>query len=158
MRVVIQRVSRASVTVDGATVAAINRGLLLLLGIEANDDPALARRTAVKCAEMRVFPGDDSHFTRSLLDTGGEALVGSQFTLLADVRKGRRPSFVRAARPDVAAPLVEVFAQALRDAGLTVSTGIFGASMRVELVNDGPVTIVVDSADLERPRRNGATD
>ena len=160
MRVVIQRVSRAGVTVERTNVATIDRGLLLLVGIETGDDPALVKRIALKCAEMRLFPGnhDSSHFDRSLLDIRGEALVVSQFTLLADVRKGRRPSFVRAAAPEVAAPLVDAFVQTLRDAGVTVSTGIFGAMMQVELVNDGPVTIIVDSADLERPRRHGATD
>ena len=160
MRVIIQRVSTASVTVDGAPVAAIGRGLLLLVGIEADDDAALVRRIAVKCAEMRIFPGeeDGSHFERSLLDIRGEALVVSQFTLLADVRKGRRPRFVRAAAPHVAAPLVDAFADALRGVGVVVSTGVFGASMQVELVNDGPVTILVDSTDLERPRRHGTTD
>ena len=160
MRVIIQRVSTASVTVDGAPVAAIGRGLLLLVGIEADDDVPLVRRMARKCAEMRIFPAQDdgSHFERSLLDIRGEALVVSQFTLLADVRKGRRPSFVRAAAPHVAAPLVEAFADALRSVGVTVSTGVFGASMQVELVNDGPVTILVDSTDLERPRRHAATD
>jgi D-tyrosyl-tRNA(Tyr) deacylase len=158
LRVVIQRVSRASVEADGATVGAIGRGLLLLVGIETGDDGALAERMALKCAEMRLFPADRSHFDRSLRETDGEALVVSQFTLLADVRKGRRPSFSRAAAPDVAAPLVEGFAEALRRLGVTVSRGVFGAMMQVELVNDGPVTVVVDSADLERPRRRGATD
>ena len=160
MRVVIQRVSRASVTVNGATVGAIRRGLLLLVGIEVGDDAALVRRMALKCAAVRIFPGEDdhSHFDRSLLDVGGEALVVSQFTLLADVRKGRRPSFVQAAPPQTAAPLVDAFAEALRTAGVTVKTGVFGASMRVESANDGPVTILVDSTDLERPRRHGTTD
>jgi len=160
LRVVIQRVSRAGVTVERTNVATIDRGLLLLVGIEAGDDPALVKRIALKCAEMRLFPGnhDSSHFDRSLLDIRGEALVVSQFTLLADVRKGRRPSFVRAAAPEVAAPLVDAFAEALRTAGVMVKTGVFGASMRVELVNDGPVTIIVDSADLDRPRRRKITD
>ncbi len=159
MRVVIQRVSRASVEVDGAIVAEIGAGVLLLVGVEDGDDDSVARRTAADCAEMRIFAGDGpSHFDRSLTETGGEALVVSQFTLLADVRKGRRPSFTRAAPPDVASPLVDAFADALRTQGITVKTGVFGAHMNVSLVNDGPVTIVVDSADLDRPRRGGSTD
>jgi D-tyrosyl-tRNA(Tyr) deacylase len=155
MRVVLQRVSRASVSVDGETVASIGNGLLLLVGAAEGDDAGEARRLAAKCAEMRVFPDDEGRFDRSLLDTGGEALVVSQFTLLADVRRGRRPSFTAAARPELAEPLVEVFASALREMGVSMQTGRFGAHMMVELVNDGPVTIVVDSGDLDRPRRQG---
>jgi D-tyrosyl-tRNA(Tyr) deacylase len=102
---------------------------------------------------MRIFADAKCKFSLSLLDTGGEALVVSQFTLLADVRKGRRPSFVRAAPPQIAEPLVEGFASALRDMGVRTETGSFGAHMTVELANDGPVTIVVDSADMDRPRR-----
>lgn len=153
MRVVIQRVTRASVTVDGETVGAIGPGLLLLVGVADGDDEATTRRIARKCAELRLFPDDDGRFDRSLLDTGGEALVVSQFTLLADVRKGRRPSFTAAAAPDVAAPLCDAFADELRALGVTVATGKFGAKMQVELVNDGPVTVIVDSNDLDRPRR-----
>lgn len=103
---------------------------------------------------MRIFADDAGHFALSLLDTGGGALVVSQFTLLADVRKGRRPSFVAAASPEVAGPLVDAFSVALRSRGVTVATGRFGAKMLVELVNDGPVTIVVDSGELDRPRRS----
>jgi D-tyrosyl-tRNA(Tyr) deacylase len=153
MRVVLQRVSRASVSVDGAVVASIGTGILLLVGVADGDDEAETRRVARKCAGMRVFPDDTGKFSLSLIDTGGEALVVSQFTLLADVRKGRRPSFVRAAQPAVAEPLIEAFATVLRDQGIPTQTGLFGAHMIVELVNDGPVTIVVDSADLDRPRR-----
>jgi D-tyrosyl-tRNA(Tyr) deacylase len=153
VRVVIQRVTRASVTVDGETVGAIGPGLLLLAGIANGDDEATVRRMARKCVELRLFPDAEGRFDRSLLDTGGEALVVSQFTLLADVRKGRRPSFVAAAAPDVAAPLCDVFADELRALGVAVATGRFGAKMQVELVNDGPVTVIVDSDDLERPRR-----
>ncbi len=153
MRVVIQRVTRASVTVDGETVGAIGPGLLLLAGVAEGDDAATARRLARKCAEMRLFPDAEGRFDRSLLDTGGAALVVSQFTLLADVRKGRRPSFVAAAAPEIAAPLCDAFADELRGLGIPVETGRFGAMMQVDLVNDGPVTVVVDSDELERPRR-----
>ncbi len=153
MRVVIQRVTRASVSVDGETVAAIGRGLLLFAGIAAGDDEATVRRVAAKCAAMRVFPAAGDGFERSLLEAGGEALVVSQFTLLADVRKGRRPSFTAAARPEDAAPLVDAFTIALRALGVRVAKGRFGAHMLVELENDGPVTIILDSADLARPRR-----
>ncbi len=153
MRVVLQRVSHASVSVDGETVGAIGPGLLVLVGVMEGDDEAEAGRIARKCAEMRIFSDADGRFNLSLLETGGEALVVSQFTLFADVRKGRRPSFDAAARPEVAEPLVEAFAQALHDLGVRTATGRFAAHMVVELVNDGPVTIVVDSAELDRPRR-----
>ena len=153
MRIVIQRVTRASVSVDGETVAAIGRGLLLLAGIADGDDDATVRRVAAKCAAMRLFPGGGDGFERSLLETGGEALVVPQFTLLADVRRGRRPSFVAAAPPKAAAPLVLAFADALRALGVRIATGRFGAHMLVELENDGPVTIILDSGDLIRPRR-----
>ncbi len=153
MRVVIQRVSRAAVSVDGQVVASIGRGLLLLVGVAESDGDAEAQRLAQKCSEMRIFPDEDGRFNLSLLDIEGEALVVSQFTLLADVRRGRRPSFVRAATPDIASPLVEAFAQAMRESGVPTQTGRFGAKMSVELVNDGPVTIVLDSDAMERPRR-----
>jgi D-tyrosyl-tRNA(Tyr) deacylase len=155
MRVVLQRVSHASVTVDGAPVASIGPGLLLLVGAEEGDDTAGAQRLAGKCAELRIFNDDDGKFNRSLIDVGGEALVVSQFTLLADVHKGRRPSFVGAAAPELAEPLVAAFAQCLRDLGVATKTGRFGAHMEVELRNDGPVTIVIDSAELDKPRRSG---
>lgn len=153
MRAVIQRVSRAAVNVDGEPIASIGYGLLVLVGAADGDDEDTARKLALKCAEMRIFPDDEGRFNRSLIDVGGEALVVSQFTLIADVRKGRRPSFVGAAPPGVAAPLVDAFARALRDAGVETQTGRFGAMMQVELVNDGPVTIVLDSEVFERPRR-----
>jgi D-tyrosyl-tRNA(Tyr) deacylase len=153
MRAVLQRVSLASVSVDGETVASIGPGLLILAGIAEGDDEAEVRRIAGKCAEMRIFSDAEGRFNLSLLDTGGEALVVSQFTLLADVRRGRRPSFSDAARPEQAEPLVEAFAKELSRLGVATQTGRFGAKMAVELVNDGPVTISIDSADLERPRR-----
>lgn len=154
MRVVIQRVTRASVTVDARTVGEIGPGLVLLVGVAPTDDAVVARRVAGKIAEMRIFADDAGRFDRSLLDTGGAALVVSQFTLLADVRRGRRPGFTDAAAPDVAAPVVDAFSDALRALGVTVETGVFGAKMSVSLVNDGPVTIVLDSDDLDRPRRS----
>jgi len=126
----------------------------LFVGVAGGDDDATARRLAQKCAEMRIFPNPEGRFNASLLDISGDALVVSQFTLLADVRKGRRPSFTDAASPEVAAPLIEAFARSLEALGVRVASGQFGAMMDVELVNDGPVTIVVDSADLERPRRS----
>ncbi len=148
-----QRVSHASATVDGEPVASIGPGLLLLVGAEEGDDTVEAQRLAGKCAEMRIFSDDAGKFNLSLVDVRGEALVVSQFTLLADVRKGRRPSFVRAATPELAEPLVTAFAQSLRDLGVATQTGRFGAHMDVDLLNDGPVTIVIDSAELDRPRR-----
>ena len=153
MRAVVQRVSRASVSVEGESVASIGRGLLLLVGAAQGDGDGEARRLARKCAEMRIFSDDEGRFNLSLLDIGGEALVVSQFTLLADTRRGRRPSFVAAAPPEAAEPLVRAFAEALRGGGVAVQTGRFGAKMQVELVNEGPVTIIVDSQELERPRR-----
>jgi D-tyrosyl-tRNA(Tyr) deacylase len=153
MRAVIQRVSEASVSVDGTVVGAIECGLLILLGAGAGDGRAEAALLAEKIANMRIFADDAGRFNRSLLDVGGGALVVSQFTLYADTRRGRRPSFSDAAPPDTAAPLVEVFADALRRMGVTVGTGRFGAHMYVASVNDGPVTIVLDSETFREPRR-----
>jgi len=140
------------VAVAGEEVASIGPGLLILAGIADGDDEATVHRVAAKCAEMRIFADDDGRFERSLVDAGGAALVVSQFTLLADVRRGRRPSFVAAARQDVAEPLVSRFCAELRALGVRVEEGRFGAHMVVSLANDGPVTVVVDSADLDRPR------
>jgi D-tyrosyl-tRNA(Tyr) deacylase len=140
MRAVVQRVTRASSTPGGA----IGPGLCILLGVAEADDPPDAERLAGKVARLRIFENDDGKFDRSVLDTGGSALLVSQFTLIADTEKGNRPSFSGAARPDVAEPLYERFAAALRDLGVPVETGAFGAKMAVELVNDGPVTIVLD--------------
>ena len=129
---------------DGDAVGAIGRGLLVLLGAEHDDTSDNATRLAAKIARLRIFPDAAGRFDRSLLDVGGDALVVSQFTLLADTRKGNRPSFTAAAKPEVAEPLIKSFCDALRELGLHVETGVFGARMEVELVNDGPVTIVVD--------------
>ncbi len=155
MRAVLQRVSSASVTVEGEMVASIDAGLLVLLGVADGDGPEEARKLAAKAADLRIFPDGEGRFDRSLLDHGGEALVVSQFTLLADVRKGRRPSFVGAAAPEEATKLVDVFVRSLRDAGVATATGRFGANMLVRLENDGPVTIIMDSDELDRPRRHG---
>ncbi|MYE06964.1 MAG: D-tyrosyl-tRNA(Tyr) deacylase [Chloroflexi bacterium] len=154
MRIVLQRVTRASVSVGGAVVGAIDRGLLILVGVAQEDTPLQAEALARKVSGLRIFADSDGRFNRSLLDVGGEALVVSQFTLHADVRKGRRPSFTGAARPELAEPLVDHFAESMRAQGVPVQTGQFGAMMSVELVNDGPFTVVIDSADLERPRRD----
>lgn len=154
MRVLAQRVSRAQVTVGDEVVGRIGRGFLLLVGVTHGDGEAQAKQLASKVANLRVFDDEAGQLNRSLLDLAADegaavgALVVSQFTLYADVRKGRRPSFTDAAPPAVAAPLVETFAQALRDLGLHVEQGRFGAEMAVELVNDGPVTIWLDTAEL----------
>ena len=143
MRVVVQRVTRASVTVDGEVVGAIAQGLLVLLGIATDDTAEDVDRLAGKVARLRIFEASDGKFDLSVLDVGGEILVVSQFTLLADTAKGNRPGFSDAARPEVAKPLVERFCAALSGHGIPVATGVFGARMSVELVNDGPVTIVL---------------
>jgi D-tyrosyl-tRNA(Tyr) deacylase len=147
MRAVIQRVSRATVRVEGRVAGEVGPGLLVLLGVAAADGEGDAARLAEKVARLRIFANDDGRFDRSVLDTGGGALVVSQFTLLAESKrqKGTRPSFSDAARPEVAEPLYERFCEALRELGVQVATGMFGAPMQVELVNDGPVTIVLDT-------------
>jgi D-tyrosyl-tRNA(Tyr) deacylase len=141
VRAVVQRVARASATPGGA----IGPGLCILLGVAAGDDEAVASRLAEKVARLRVFQNEAGKFDRSLLDTGGAALVVSQFTLIADATRGNRPSFSGAARPEVAEPLYERFAAALAALGVEVATGTFGAAMQVELTGDGPVTIVLDA-------------
>lgn len=140
-------------SVDGQTVGSIDAGLAVLLGVAIDDRAEDARRLAEKTAQLRIFSDADGRFNLSLIDVGGAALVVSQFTLLADTRKGRRPSFINAAPPEIAEPLVEAFEDALREQGVTVASGRFGAHMTVEIVNDGPVTIVLDTVDMERPRR-----
>jgi D-aminoacyl-tRNA deacylase len=147
MRAVVQRVSRSVVRVDGETVGACDAGLLVLVGVRHEDTTETAERLAAKVARLRIFPDEAGRFDRSLLDTGRGALVVSQFTLLADSKrqKGNRPSFSDAARPEVAELLIEHFCEVLRSLGVHVETGVFGARMEVELVNDGPVTIILDS-------------
>jgi D-aminoacyl-tRNA deacylase len=145
MRAVLQRVRRAAVSVDDERIAEIGSGLLVLLGIARRDEPEYARGLAQKTAELRIFADDDGRFNRSVIEAGGEVLVVSQFTLLADTRKGRRPSFSQAAAPEIAEPLVELFGQTMRDKGLKVKTGRFGAHMLVDLENDGPVTVILET-------------
>ena len=145
MRAVIQRVSRASVTVDGKIVGQISKGLLVLLGVEQGDDEAAADYLADKTAGLRIFEDADGKMNLACADVGGAILVVSQFTLYGDVRKGKRPSFDRAARPEQAKRLYEYFVSRIRAAGLKCETGTFQAMMAVELINDGPVTILLDS-------------
>ena len=148
MRALLQRVSRASVTVDEQVVGKIGLGLLVLLGVGKDDSEAQVKTLADKIVYLRIFGDDEGKMNRSLLDVGGEVLVVSQFTLYADMRRGRRPSFIDAAPPSIAEPLVERFKAAIADYGLRVANGIFGAYMEVELVNSGPVTIWMDSDEL----------
>jgi D-tyrosyl-tRNA(Tyr) deacylase len=144
MKAVVQRVSRASVRLGEELAGEIGAGLCVLLGVARGDSLAEASRLAGKVARLRIFEDDQGRFDRSLLDTGGEALVVSQFTLLADTAKGNRPSFTEAAPPEEAEPLYEAFSDELRQLGVQVAAGVFGARMEVELVNDGPVTIALD--------------
>ncbi|HIV31716.1 MAG TPA: D-tyrosyl-tRNA(Tyr) deacylase [Candidatus Pullichristensenella excrementipullorum] len=145
MRMVVQRVTRASVTVDGEVTGKIGKGYMVLVGSEVGDTEADARLCADKLAGLRVFVDDEDKMNRSVLDVGGEILLVSQFTLLGDARHGRRPSFIAAARPEEAEPLLETMKAMLEEKGLHVETGRFRAHMDVELVNDGPVTILIDS-------------
>jgi D-aminoacyl-tRNA deacylase len=145
LRAVVQRVSEARVVVDGSVAAEIGNGLCVLLGVADDDDQDKAGRLAHKVASLRIFENDDGKLDRSLFDVHGAALVVSQFTLIADTAKGNRPSFSHAARPEHAEQLYEAFCGALEDAGIDVARGVFGARMGVELVNDGPVTILLDA-------------
>ena len=145
MRLVVQRVTRASVTVDGEVTGKIGKGYMVLVGSEVGDTEADARLCADKLAGLRVFVDDEDKMNRSVLDVGGEILLVSQFTLLGDARHGRRPSFIAAARPEEAEALLETMKAMLEEKGLHVETGRFRAHMDVELVNDGPVTILIDS-------------
>jgi D-tyrosyl-tRNA(Tyr) deacylase len=151
MRAVLQRVRRAKVTVEGETTGEIGAGWLVLLGVAPDDNQKQVEWLADKIANLRAFADDDGKMNRSVLDVGGSVLAVSQFTLYADCRKGRRPSFIGAALPAVAEPLYEAFVIALKALGVPVATGRFAADMRVELVNDGPVTIVLDS-EVDSPR------
>lgn len=145
MRAVVQRVSQASVTVEGQTIGAIEKGLVIFIGVTHDDTEEDARWLAQKIAHLRIFEDATSKFNLSALDVGARALVVSQFTLYGDARRGRRPDFIAAARPDVAEPLIERFIALLREQGLHVETGKFQAHMLVHLINDGPVTILLDS-------------
>lgn len=148
MRVLLQRVTHASVTVEGRVVGEIGLGFLIFLGIRQDDSEIQVKTLVDKLVHLRIFGDDEGKMNRSLLDVHGEALVVSQFTLYADIRKGRRPSFTNAAPPAIAEPLFEHFKDALTSYGVRIEAGIFGADMKVELLNDGPVTICIDSADL----------
>ncbi len=157
MRVVLQRVTRAEVRVDGAVVGAIEGGFLALAGVAKDDEPSDAEWIAAKIAGLRVFPDEARKMNRSIVEAGGSVLLVSQFTLHADAAKGRRPSFEKAARPELAVPLLDHLARAIQAAGVKLATGRFGATMEVELVNDGPVTILLDSEDGRR-RGEGDTE
>ena len=150
MRIVVQRVRHASVTIDGQCVASIGQGMLLLVGFEDADEPNDLEWMAQKVANLRIFDDADGVMNRSVKDVDGELLVVSQFTLYASVKKGNRPSYIRASKPDVAIPLYESFCETMSlQAGREVKTGIFGADMKVSLLNDGPVTIVIDTKHKE---------
>lgn len=150
MRAIIQRVAHASVTIDGAVHGKIGPGLLILLGVSEEDAEEDARYLADKCAGLRIFTDENDKMNLSAADIGGGLLVISQFTLYGDCRRGKRPSFVRAARPEKAILLYEAFLARCRASGLPVETGEFGADMKVELLNDGPVTIVMDTDEMKR--------
>ena len=148
MRAVIQRVIRAQVAIDGQVVGSIGRGLLVLLGVGRDDGEEQAERLWSKICKLRIFEDENEKMNRSLEDIGGQVLVVSQFTLYGNCKKGRRPEFLAAARPEVAVPLYEKFVSLCRDKGFHVETGEFGASMEVASVNDGPVTLIVDTDNL----------
>ncbi len=150
MRVVVQRVSEASVSIDGKCTSAIQRGLLILLGVEHEDQEEDVLWLVKKISNLRLFPDDEGVMNRSLIDASGEAMVVSQFTLHASIKKGNRPSYIKAAKPEHAIPLYELFVAALsRAINKEVKTGEFGADMKVALINDGPVTISMDSKNKE---------
>ncbi|REC60344.1 D-tyrosyl-tRNA(Tyr) deacylase [Chryseobacterium pennae] len=145
MKIVIQRVSEANVKVDGKTVGEIEKGLMLLVGIDENDEKADADWLVQKILNLRIFGDEDNKLNLSVKDISGEILCISQFTLIADYKKGNRPSFIKAAKPDKAVPLFDYFKEEMAKSGLKTESGIFGADMKVSLINDGPVTIVMDS-------------
>ncbi len=153
MKIVVQRVSRAAVRVHGATVGSIGPGLLLLVGVETGDGAEQVERAAHRLATLRVFSDERGAMNRGLDEVGGEILVVSQFTLAGSIRRGRRPDFAGAARPEEAEPLVEALVEALRARGARVATGVFRAEMEVELVNDGPVTFIWDDPTSPPPRQ-----
>src|SRR5205823_4457895 len=150
MRALLQRVSHASVTVDGKVVGQIDQGLLVLLGVGQSDSEVQVKTLADKIVHLRIFGDDEGKMNRSLLDVGGEVLVVSQFTLYADMHRGRRPSFINAAPPSLAEPLVARFKEAIAGYGLAVASGIFGTHMQIDIRNEGPVTIWLDSEQLQR--------
>jgi D-tyrosyl-tRNA(Tyr) deacylase len=146
----VQRVSKASVAVEGVVVGRVGQGMLVLLGVAQEDDQSDVRWMADKLVHLRIFSDDEGKMNRSLLDVGGEMLLVSQFTLLGDCQKGRRPSFVGAAQPDKAEALYEALAAHVRSAGVAIQTGVFRATMQVALLNDGPVTLLLDSREREK--------
>ena len=148
MKLVIQRVNHASVTVEGKVTGEIQKGYLVLLGVGQGDDESMVERYVKKLHKLRIFSDEEGKINRSIEDVGGEVLVVSQFTLYADCKKGNRPSFTNAGKPDLATSLYDQFNQKIKDQGIHVETGIFGADMKIELLNDGPVTIVLDSKEL----------
>ena len=145
MKIVIQRVSESQVKVEGQIVGSIDTGLMLLVGVDEEDQKTDADWLAQKILNLRIFPDEEGKLNRSVMDIQGEILCISQFTLIADYKKGNRPSFIKAAKPDVAIPLFDYFKEVLKASGLKIESGIFGADMKVSLINDGPVTIVMDS-------------
>lgn len=153
MRALVQRVSRASVTVQGETVGEIGAGLVVLVGVSRDDAEADADYIVNKVAHLRIFADEEGKFNHSAMDVGAELLLISQFTLHSDTRKGRRPSFIEAAGPELAEPLFDYTVTKFRESGLRVAAGTFQAHMMVSLTNDGPVTIMIDSTDRGRPRR-----
>lgn len=148
MRVILQRVKNASVKVEGKIVGEIQQGYLLLVGITNDDDKAVISKIAKKCVDLRIFEDEEGKMNKGIQDVDGKILSISQFTLYADCRRGRRPGFTDAARPEIAKPLYEAFNVEIESYGIHVETGIFGADMKVELLNDGPVTIILDSKEL----------
>jgi len=144
MKAVLQRVNQGSVMVDGKIVSKIDQGLMILLGVGSEDSITVVEQMVDKIANLRIFGDEEGKMNLSVLNVGGSAIVVSQFTLYGDTRKGRRPSFINAAKPELAEPLVEVFAQMLNKRGVPTQTGVFGAHMDVSLVNDGPVTIIME--------------
>ena len=152
MRLVIQRVKHASVEIDGAIHGKINQGYMILVGIQNEDTREIVEKMAEKVAKLRIFTDEEDKMNLNLSQVDGSILSISQFTLYADCRKGRRPSFIDAAKPDISSPLYDYFNESLRNQGIHVETGIFGADMKCALINDGPVTIVLDSDDI-MPRK-----
>jgi D-tyrosyl-tRNA(Tyr) deacylase len=153
MRAVIQRVSGARLLVEGELISEIGRGFLVLVGVRQGDGVETARRIAARAAGLRIFEDQAGRMNLGLAEVGGEVLAVSQFTLYGDVRRGRRPSFEGAAPGEVALPVYEAFCEAIEEAGIRCRRGVFGAHMEIELTNDGPVTLILDSEELERPRR-----
>lgn len=148
MRVILQRVKKASVTIDEKLYSSIDQGLLLLVGIQDSDDEAILQKIAKKCVELRIFEDENQKMNWSLQDVKGKILSVSQFTLYADCKKGKRPGFSKAGKPEFASKMYDCFNEILRSHDVLVETGVFGADMKVELLNDGPVTIILDSEEL----------